>query len=259
MIDVLHEMKMKKQGHQCQMWAPMITRATAGVPPGAVYTIMRDRHPNTPVTLKQVKNGKEKGTAEQLDTLINQTRATPTEAFAKRHSSEEEKCTLKWYCSLGELISSTSNRYRIPIDRPEVFKLYGEDGVKSILLSMMTEWPDVWQTRAETCSKMADEEISKDSMDWALVQMYRWKQSNFRGKCPTFSWKRPPKKFWEIVNTKQPKSNKKVMKSYFSIKLHPCPLCKEWEQELEIFKELKRAYEGEDEEDKEAKAEKKNV
>ena len=60
-----------------------------------------------------------------------------------------------------------------------------------------------------------------------------------------------------MVNVKQPNSRKKVIKSYYSIKLHPCPFCKEWEEELEIYKELKKAYDEEDEEDKEAKAEKK--
>ena len=45
------------------------------------------------------------------------------------------------------------------------------------------------------------------------------------------------------------------MKSVFSIKLHPCPYCMEWEEELEIYRGLKLAYDQE--QNKEAKAEKK--
>lgn len=90
-----------------------------------------------------------------------------------------------------------------------MYQLYCEDGVKSILISMMTEWPDIWLTRAEACSKRKEDEINKDSLDWALSQIYRWKQKNWTGNCPPFSWRRSEEKFWSLVNVRQPDSRKK--------------------------------------------------
>jgi len=46
----------------------------------------------------------------------------------------EGKCTRKFVASCGEMFSSSNNRFRIMIPRPEVFTLYENDGVKTILL-----------------------------------------------------------------------------------------------------------------------------
>ena len=254
-LDLIHEIKVKKKGSRCQVWAPLISKVTKGVSAKGVFTIIKDRHPDTSINLKQVSNGKERGTDQQLDVIVAQTRITPKNAHDPRHSPEEEKCILKWYASLGEISSSTANRYRIPIQRPEIFQLYCDDGVKSILLSLLNEWPATWGTKAQILAKKREEEINKDSMDWGLRQMYQWKLSNYSGPCPKFTWKRSYEKFWAIVNMKQPGSRKKVIKSYYSIKLHPCSYCKEWEEEIEIYRDLKRAYEEEDKNNVQAKAE----
>ena len=88
----------------------------------------------------------------------------------------------------------------------------------------------------------------------ALSTMHVWKESNFQGECPPIRWKRSKKLFWSIVNAREENSRKKIMRSYYSVKLHPCKYCTEFEEEIEIFEMLVKAHA--DEQDVDLKAEK---
>src|SRR5690349_20044126 len=63
-------------------------------------------------------------------------------------------------------------------------------------------------------------------------------EKDFEGKCPEIKWKRSRKKFWKMVNMKKLDHKHKVMRTLFGFKLHPCPLCAEFDEEIQIYEDL---------------------
>lgn len=66
-------------------------------------------------------------------------------------SEEETNLCLSWLASLGELDSSTANKFKILVSRHEVYRMYLAWGVKSILY-LMTKIPR-WQEAIEKYAK----------------------------------------------------------------------------------------------------------
>ena len=199
-----------------------------------------------PVTVKKVEQCVHRGDELQFDVVANHTREPNPRGFY--HSDLELKCTLKWMSSLGEIMSSSASRYRIMISRREVYHCYCKDGVKTILYTLMNQYPQVYRVRAQEYLKTSEEQkesVPDRGILRAMVEIQRWEDNGCVGECPDFKWKRSWKKFWKMVNIRGEGSRKKVMKTFFSTKLHPCPHCKEFEEEIAIYEESKRAYEAE--------------
>jgi len=168
------------------------------------------------------------------------------------------KCTRKFVASCGELFSSSSNRYKITIPRHELLTLYQGDGVKTILLTLLTQFPDNYQV--DDYIRLSDErkaKVSPKGLVKALYSIHVWREKKFEGECPPIKWKRSTKTFWNIVNARKEDSREKIMKTYFGVKLHPCRYCMEFDEEIAIYETLLKAHEMEKDDDLKAEMKKK--
>jgi hypothetical protein len=187
-----------------------------------------------------IRYGNEKG----LKTIIDKSRERPPPGV-KRHTAEEVKSALKWVASLGEVMSSSANRFRLMIPRREVYQMYRQSGVKSILLTMLTEWPEKYWPKVQKYIKMSEEakkEVPFNSSVYALYCIHQWKESKFEGECPPFGWGRTSSYFWKMVNMRKPGCRAKLLKTYFSTKLKHCPRCSEVDEDLAIYEELLKTH-----------------
>ena len=241
MIEYVSEVMEDTKGGQCQLLAPLIRKMAVGkdsessIPAiGMAHLLEIER-----IRAKElILRGKE----EKLEILTAQTREKkPRGTYV---SIPESKCTRKFVASCGELFSSSSNKYKITISEQEVLSIYIEDGVKTILLTMLTQFPGIYRPMVERYCKLSEadkEKVPEKGFLKALYCIHLWEQKKFEGECPPFKWKRSKEKFWEIVNMKKENSRKKIMKTFFGIKLHPCKYCNDFEEEIEIYEELAKS------------------
>ena len=248
-IDIILQ---KRQKHQTQILAPLLRKTVTTkknsesyVPPAILTSLLnlKRSEKKDEVKVVQIEQLVQRGTDEKLDGIMKLTRERKKRGCYQ--SDLEVKCSLKWLASLGEVMSSSSTRYRLMISRPEVYRMYSTDGIKTILYSMLVH-SEVYQETVQSYARLNEEQkearYSVKGQTHAMYCIDLWARNNFQGECPPFAWKRSRDKFWEIINMREEGSRKKMMKTYFSTKLHPCPHCKEWEEEIIIFEDLQKAY-----------------
>lgn len=255
MVEYCRQLFKDKEG-QCQLAAPLLHKMAVGTDKKNSVLVsslasLLDCEP------RSVKKMIERGTDAKLEVVADQTR--PRTKRGSYVGDAEAKCTRKFVASCGELFSSSNNRYKITISPPEVFTLYKGDGVKTILLTMLTQFRDDFKPRVEKYRALSEEEKitePKKGLTKALYAIQVWKENNFEGECGPILWKRSKKRFWKIVNARQKESRKKIMRIYFGVKLHPCQYCDEFDEEIKIYEELLKSYTAEQDEDLKAEMKK---
>lgn len=250
-VNITHwigKLMQEKQGGQCQILANIVRTVSIGegtddpIPPSVLAHLLKGER-------KRVNQMIQRGQEEKLKIITDQTREKKERGSYV--SEEEAKCTLKFVANLGELCSSTDNRYRIPMSRREVYELYSSDGVKTILYSLLIQFPQNYRARVQKYSKMNEdqkEKVPEKGLTKALFCISQWEQKHFEGDCPPFEWKRSNDKFWEIINARKEQSKKKIMRTFFGFKLHPCPFCTEFEEDIAIYEDLLKSLADEKEE-----------
>ena len=158
MVAFYRELMRDNLGGQCQLKAPLLRKMAVGsdedssVPVKALSQLLE-------WDSRSVKSMLERGDLSKLEIVLDQTR--PSEERGTYVSDPEGNCTRKFVASLGELFSSSANRYKITIPRPEVFILYKKDGVKTILLTMLVQFPEIFQAKEDYYIQLSDEAKAK--------------------------------------------------------------------------------------------------
>lgn len=232
----------EKKGGQCQVLGPLVRTMAIGqtgesaISPTVMAHLLGS---NT----KTVANLIERGKGEKLDVIVDHSRESKKRG--DYHTPEEEKCTIKYVASFGDLCPSTKKRYVIKSTKRAIYAAYLKEGVISIVLTMWIQFRDFFRSRVDRFLKKSDEEkkkVGEASLTRALYAIYLWEQNKFQGECPPFKWHRKRKKFWQIVNAKKEGSRQKILKTFFGFKLKMCKFCTEFDEEIEIYKELQKSY-----------------
>lgn len=163
-------------------------------------------------------------------------------------SPEERNLSLSWLASLGELDSSTANKFKILVSRKEVYRMYLAWGLKSILFSMtkLPKYEAVIKAYREKTTQGTHQESENGGQERGLVpnlvKVDDWAKRNFEGECD-INFKRRPKTFWKILKCKIAGSNKQVVKTSFANKMHPCEICLEADETLDVHEDIYQRHE----------------
>ena len=184
----------------------------------------------------------QQGTPDKWEWLKNLARVAGSRG--KYVSPEERELILCFVASLGELDTSSANRFKIAVKRKEVYRLYLASGVKSILFSM-SKMPKFETKIKEYAEKMVKEGKTpltqkgkpKRGLIHNLFLIRNYAEKNFAGACE-INFKRSPGLFWSVVKSRIVGSKRQVVKLSFANKMHPCELCSEAHDTLDIFLDL---------------------